>query len=147
MTTPAAIRAGLVASLSPLHDAAKDAGYGGLAVSGYWLASPSPPAIWVMPDKIEYDLTGSRGADGWTWTVQAVVSLNLEKASQMYLDLLLASSGALSVKARIEADATLGGAVDDVRVIEAFGHQIFDVPSRGVMLGSSWTVEMLASGT
>jgi hypothetical protein len=146
MTAPADIRTGLVEALTPLHAAAKAAGYNGMQVSGYWLSSPTPPAIWCIPDKTEYDLTGSRGTDGWTWTLQAVVALTLEKSAQMYLDLLLASSGALSVKAAVEADPTLGGVVGDVRVIEGLGNQIFDVPSKGVMLGSSWTVEMLASG-
>jgi hypothetical protein len=138
MTDPATLRAGLVAALSTIS---------GYQVSGYWLSNPTPPGMHVFPDAVTYDLAGSRGADEWVWFVQAFVSLNIDKAAQMRLDELLASSGAMSVKAAVEADVTLGGACDDLRVIDAKGHQIFDVPGRGVMLGSTWTVHMLASGT
>lgn len=139
MTDPAAIRAGLKAALST--SAFTDAKF----QAQDYFSIPVANVIQFMPDDITYDLAGSRGLDEWVWSVQAFVAVNIEKAAQMRLDELLASSGALSVKAAIEADSTLGGAVDDCRVVSAKGHQIFE-SARGVALGSTWTLHILASG-
>lgn len=141
MTDPAAIRAGLKAALST--DAFQAAGF----QAQDYFSIPVANVIQFMPDEITYDLAGSRGADEWVWSVQAFVALNIDRAAQMRLDQLLASSGDLSVKAALEVDSTLGGAVDDLRVVSAQGHQFFDVPGRGVALGSTWTVHLIASGT
>jgi hypothetical protein len=139
MTDPALIRAGLKAALST--SAFTDAQF----MAQDYFSIPVANVIQFMPDGITYDRTGSRGTDEWTWVVQAFVAANIEKAAQMRLDQLLASSGGLSIKAALEVDSTLGGAVDDLRVISAKGHQLFET-ARGVALGSTWTVHMLASG-
>lgn len=137
MTDPASIRAGLKAALGSID---------GFHVQDYFTI-PMANVIQFTADDITYDLAGSGGMDEWMWTVQAFVATNIDKAAQMRLDELLASSGATSVKAALEADPTLGGAVYDLQVVSAKGQQIFDVPGRGVALGSEWSVQIIASGT
>lgn len=139
MTDPALIRAGLKAALST--EAFTAAGF----MAQDYFSVPVSNVIQFIPDNITYDLAGSRGADEWYWSVQAFVAAGIDKAAQMRLDELLASAGDLSVKAALEVDDTLGGAVSDLRVISAKGHQIFEARA-GVALGSTWTVHMLANG-
>lgn len=139
MTDPAAIRAGLKAALSTSAFTAA-----GLMAQDY-IAVPVTNVIQFFPDDIQYDLTGSRGTDEWVWKVQAFVAAGISQAAQMRLDQLLASSGDLSIKAALEVDDTLDGAVNDLRVISAKGHQIFEAKA-GVAFGSTWTVHMLANG-
>jgi hypothetical protein len=140
MTDPAAIRAGLKRALStaPFTDA-------GFMAQDYF-SLPVANVIQFMPDDITYDLAGSRGMDEWVWAVQAFAGIGVDKVAQLRLDELLASSGGISIKAALEVDTTLGGAVDDLRVVSAKGHQFFE-SSRGVALGSTWTVHLIASGT
>lgn len=59
-----------------------------------------------------------------------------------YLDGLLDPDGDASVKARLEADDSLGGLVADVRVLGSTGHQQYQTPD-GPRLGAEWTVETL----
>lgn len=76
-----------------------------------------PPAAVVIPGDpsrknamaINYDCTMGRGSDDFQFTVLLMVSNKVERVSQEALDAYLAGSGALSVKAAIEADGTLGG--------------------------------------
>lgn len=137
MTDPAAIRAGLKAALST--SAFTDAGF----MAQDYFSVPATNVIQFVPDDVEYP---AADVDAWVWKVQAFVAAGIDKAAQMRLDQLLSSTGALSVKAALEADPTLGGAVDDLNVVGAKGHQIFESRA-GVALGSTWTVQMLTSGT
>lgn len=145
MTDPAVIRAGLLAALTSLAQAIEG------RVSEYVPDGDLfPPVIWFYPEGIVFDEAGSRGLDEWTWTIHAVVSATPSgQAAQMILDQMLQSSGSLSLKAAVESDATLGGAVGDCRVTDAAGFQIFrEIPwgSPSLYLGSSWTVKMAAVG-
>jgi len=104
-------------------------------------SQPMPPAIWVYPEDMTYHPSSTD-----TWIVQAVVALNIDRPAQELLRGLLDTAGATSVRAAIEAEPTLGGTVDDVIVVSAKGFQLFDLPTLGVALGSTWTLGVLGTG-
>jgi hypothetical protein len=138
VTAPADIRTGLKAALDEL---------GGFNVLKYQRSVPAVETIWFFPDETTYDAAGTRGLDEWVWTVQAFLSMTIDEAVQQRLDDLLDSSGATSIKAALEADPTLGGAVDDLRVVKAEGYQLFQIPgAQAEVIGSTWTVHLIASG-
>ena len=68
---------------------------------------------------INYDFTLNRGFDSATCQVIVVVGRMSERNGQERLDGLLASSGSTSIKTAIEADKTLSGAVQTLRVVSA----------------------------
>lgn len=130
--TLAAIRAGLAANLAAIPD---------IQVSAYALANPTPPCVEIVPSSIEYDLALSRGWDRVMVTVRVFVGMTSDIGAQKLLDTFLAGSGALSVKAAVESDVTLGGACDDVRVQTSSGYRVYGAEGR--LLGAEWEVEVL----
>lgn len=68
---------------------------------------------------MNYDYTLNRGFDTATCQIIVVVGRMSEKDGQARLDGLLASSGSTSIKAAVEADKTLSGAVQTLRVVSA----------------------------
>jgi hypothetical protein len=66
-----------------------------------------------------YDFTLNRGFDSATLSILVIVGRMSESAAQDRLDGYLQSSGATSIKTAIEADKTLGGAVQTLRVTQA----------------------------
>lgn len=68
---------------------------------------------------MNYDYTLNRGFDSATCQVIVVVGRMSERNGQERLDGLLASSGSTSIKTAIEADKTLSGAVQTLRVVSA----------------------------
>ncbi len=78
-----------------------------------------PPAAVVGQLSLEWDLVFARGADTATVDIFVVAGRMSDRAAQDYLDSLLTASGATSVKAKIEADQTLGGSVTSVRCTNA----------------------------
>lgn len=132
MATLKDIRAGLAANLEAIQ---------GLQVSAYALSNPTAPCVEIVPADIEYDGAFGRGHDSWTVTVRVFVGMASDVGAQKRLDLHLASSGADSVKAAVESDATLGGAVDDCRVTTATGYRVYGAEGR--LLGAEWTVEAI----
>lgn len=136
--TLAQLRAGLAVNLGAIPD---------VQVSAYMLAAPTPPAIHVLPEEITYDAAMRRGLDTWQMTVQAFVGVVSDVGAQKRLDLMLAPTGANSVKAAVEADRTLGGKCDDLRVARATGYQVYSLAGQqGAVLGCEWTVEIIATG-
>jgi hypothetical protein len=75
-------------------------------------------AIVGMLD-LTFDFTLNRGFDSATCSILVIVGRMSESAAQDRLDAYLASSGSSSVKAAIEADKTLSGAVQTLRVTQA----------------------------
>lgn len=134
MATPAQIRAGLAANLATIADT---------QISAYMLSSPTPPAIHVFPERVDYHAAMQNGMERNRYTVQAFVGFTSDIGAQKRLDLMLESSGATSVKAAIEASPTLGGVVDDLEVTEATGYRIYALEgARGPVLGCEWAVEI-----
>ena len=68
---------------------------------------------------MNYDYTLNRGFDSASCQIIVVVGRMSERNGQERLDGLLASSGSTSIKAAVEVDKTLGGAVQTLRVVSA----------------------------
>lgn len=136
MADLAKIRAGLAANLAVLPD---------VQVNPYWLSNPTPPAIHVFPGQIMFDSTFQRGMDILEFRVQAFIGLTTDIGAQTTLDQYLAGSGALSVKAALEADKTLGGAAFDTRVVSSTGLQQY-TGGQAPLLMCEWTVSIYAHG-
>jgi len=77
------------------------------------------PAAIVGQLDITFDAALNRGLDTANCTVLLIVGRMSETAGQAKLDGYLAGSGSSSVKAAIEGDVTLSGAVQTLRVIAA----------------------------
>lgn len=117
----------------------------GLQASAYLLSNPTPPCAEIQPGEIEYDRAMARGMDGTQMTVRVYVGNTTDIGSQKRLDRMLAPAGADSVKAAIEADRTLGGVVDDLRVTRCSGYRVYSragMPNATV-LGAEWDIEVI----
>lgn len=119
----------------------------GLAQSPYLLSSPTPPAAEIQPDEVIYDQAMRRGLDRWRLTVRVFVGFTSDIGAQKRLDRMLATTGVESIKAALESDPTLGGAVDDLRVTGCSGYRLFSRDGGQSVLGAEWQVEVLAAGT
>lgn len=137
MATLQEIREGLAANLSAIA---------GMQVSAYMLSAPTPPSAHVFPDETEYDKTMGRGHDDWAMLVQVFVGVSSDIGAQQRLDRMIAPAGAESVKEALEADATLAGVVDDLRVESCSGYRVYPLEGRGSVLGAEWRVKVLAPG-
>lgn len=118
-------------------------------VSAYVLAQPTPPGIQIPPPAPIYDYTmgaTNQGLSEWMFVIQGFVALNSDVAAQKVLDTLCAPSGAGSVKALLEADKTLGGLVESLRVMDQSpGRQVEQPPGNPLLL-VEWHVQVLAKG-
>lgn len=120
-----------------------------MQVSAYLLANPTPPCMHIFPAGTDYDQAMGRGLDTWTFTLQAFVGETSDIGAQVLLDQLLEPSGAMSIKDAIDAgtvDGTLGGLIFDATIIANTGYQRYQVEGRGLVVGSEWTIQVLASG-
>jgi hypothetical protein len=138
--TPAQMRAGIVAALNAVLS--------NVLVSAYRLPSPGDRTLQIIGNEVEYDLAMRRGADNWTFQLQALAGSPVSQAAQMLLDEWKAPAGA-SVKAAIDADPTLGGIVAGARVVSASDDQIY-VPNPGApnveLLGATFDVQVINTG-
>lgn len=133
------IRAGLRKNLSTLtfKGGAKE----------YLLGNEVAPVVGVLgPDMTEYDQAMARGLDRWLVVVRALAGSPLDLQKQKTLDRWLAPSGGESIKAAIESDRTLGGLVQNVRVVSSTGYREYTLES-GKVLGCDFTVEIFNTGT
>ena len=76
----------------------------------------TPPMAVVNPSNIEYDLNAQRGLTRFVFTVSVFVVKADDRSAQKRIDPFVGVSGTQSVKAALEADRTLGGVVDTLRV-------------------------------
>jgi hypothetical protein len=79
----------------------------------------TPPCAIVGQLDFTFDINNARGLDQAQCDVFVIVQRFSERAGQDKLDAYLSGSGASSIKAAIESDRTLGGAVDTLRVTGA----------------------------
>lgn len=104
-----------------------------------------PVAMVGGPDPLEFDQTFGRGSDEYDFPVIVFASRVDDEGGQSQLDSYLDPFGALSLKAAIESDSTLGGVVEDLRVqrVQDYGpHEINGVQYLGAVL----IVHVMASG-
>lgn len=79
----------------------------------------TPPCAVVGQLDITFDINNSRGLDLAYVDVLVIVQRFSERTGQDALDQYLAGSGNYSIKAAIESDQTLNGAVNTLRVTSA----------------------------
>lgn len=135
MSTTAAVRAALVSTLNAVE---------GLRASGV-VDKVSPPQVMVGEVEVDFDATMARGYDAQTWTLRLYVSKADTRGAEAKLDPFLDPAGALSIKAALEADRTLGGVVAALRVITASDYGVYDMAD-GAYLGAQFTVTLLNPG-
>jgi hypothetical protein len=107
---PSTVRSGLKTRLATIS---------GLKTYDYIPDSVNVPGAVVGQLDLDFDASLNRGLDRASCTILLIVGRMSESAGQTKLDGYLASSGSTSVKAAIEADVTLGGAVQTLRVTNA----------------------------
>lgn len=132
MNTTAQIRTALAAALSAEFSSDWN-------ISPYLLASPNPPQIEIVSGPVDYDLAMGRGLDLIRYIVRALVQHGSDLSGQVNLDSLLDGSSASGMKAVLEADKTLGGVVEDLRVTEASELKVYP---QGDFIGIEWIVEL-----
>lgn len=132
MATISELRQGIADNLSSIY---------GLRVSPTMLDAPRPPVAMVYPDTVEYDLNANRGADTFTFIVYVLVGRADDRTAQNRLDAYVV--GPDSVKAAIEADRTLGGAADTLRVTSMENYQQVSIGDT-VYLAVEFMVEVVA---
>lgn len=131
MATVTQVSEGLATSLATID---------GVQVSAWLLASPTPPAIHVVPPAIEYHQAMQDGFAELTFTVQAFVALGTDIGSQKRLAQMRAPTGSGSVKAAIEADKTLGGIVKELIVRSSAEPQVLTLDGGRQLLSCDFEV-------
>lgn len=116
-------------------------------------ANPTPPGIYVSDGAISYDHAMHRGMDEIEMVVSLLVAYGSDLAAQRRLRKL--RDGAGGVKALIEgvpnpdnggqADKTLGGLVDHVRVTKASPPRLYGEAAGKPALGCEFTVQVRAT--
>jgi len=130
------VRDGLVTALDTIA---------GLNVAKWIGQSIRTPMAVVGWPQVDYDQAMGRGLDTWTVPVQIFVGLADNRSAVATLETYMDGAGATSVKAAIEADPTLGGACDDVRVTQ-LGETFEGVDTTSpsiVYLAAQWDVNVL----
>lgn len=136
-----AIRAGLTTNvLTAIDD---------VTMTGYLMVPAVPPCFEIdfPPDSFVYDQSYGRTSEELRLIVRGIVALGESDEAQVRLDGWL-SDGDENVKAAIQADKTLGGACDDLRVERATGHRRLPIPEENtVLLCAEWTVFITTTPT
>lgn len=101
-----AVRAGLARAAAAVPD---------LNATPYAPDSMELPAFYPGESEIDFDMTFGAGVDEGIVTCYVMTSAAEDESGQKLLDEFL-GRGARSIKAALEADRTLGGAVADLRV-------------------------------
>lgn len=101
-----------------------------------------PAAVVALPEPVEFDLTAGRGSDRLTFSVYVMAGRASDRASAQTVAGYMDGAGASSVKAALEADPTLDGTAESVRVIRAEP----DAITVGAVdyLSATFTVEVIA---
>lgn len=95
----------------------------GLNVYARWPGALSSPAAVVIRRQTEFDPTFDLAAEA-TLAIKVLVAVGSEDAAGEDLDDYVAPAGALSIRAALEGDPTLGGLVDYLHVATAEGEEI-----------------------
>jgi hypothetical protein len=104
------------------------------------------PIAMVGNPAIEYDKAFGRGHDDYDIPVMVLVSRTVDDESQEKLNAYLDPFGTSSIKAAIESDSTLGGVVEDLRVVGTEGRPDMYAVGSVEYLGAVLTVHVMAPG-
>ena len=136
-STLAAIRAGLTTNVTG-H-------ISGVNMNGYLIGPINPPCVEIdfPSDSFVFNFTSGSKSHELDLIVRGIVDANDPASGQALLDTWLDGSGGM--KAAIESDKTLGGAVDDLLVTQATGHRRLASAEQtnAVFLCAEWTVHMI----
>lgn len=134
------IREAIMDSLSTLG-INHDGGYLGSSIAPPWFE------LSIPSDGYQYDTTYHRGTDTVTMILRGVVQIGDPVEAQQNMDSWLDPTGSTSVKALVETDTTLGGLVDDLRVVSVRPHLRIPPADAGNVeyLCSEWTLDISIS--
>jgi hypothetical protein len=112
-------------------------------VESYYPDTVTPPQLIVDTYRVDFDVAfngaNARGMDTMTWDVIAVVKRTSERAGQQALDALVPL-----VKQAIEADRSLAGACQSLRVTAMNGYAPL-VSGETTYLAASFAVQIIAT--
>ncbi|MET9301782.1 hypothetical protein ABZX66_20910 [Micromonospora aurantiaca] len=128
-----AVRAGIATNANAIQ---------GLNCYGYVPDSISEPAFYAAEVDVNYD-TSYGSLDELMVTCRVLVGRADDAASQALLDDYL-SRGDRSLKAAIEADCTLGGACDDLRVQRVQGYRYYE-HQNSKFIGAELVVQVIGT--
>jgi hypothetical protein len=134
---PAAIsnlRAGLAAALSSMN---------GMRVYETLPDAPVPPCAVIQMKTVSYDSVFARGADEFQFSIQVVTGRADDRTAVARLEGFIAGSGAGSIKTALEADPTLGGRCQTLRVVQAGNITTITNDSQSMLI-VEFTVELYA---
>ncbi|HEY7823181.1 MAG TPA: hypothetical protein VIG24_10120 [Acidimicrobiia bacterium] len=103
----------------------------------------TPPMAVVQPSSIEYDLNAQNGVNRYLFTVTVFVVKADDRAAQLRVDPFVAPTGSGSIKAALEADRTLGGVVNTLRVTDVNNYSSADA-NDVIYLAVDFQVEVYA---
>ena len=102
-----------------------------------------PAAIVGMPSSVRYDFSFRTPVSRYLFPVRVIAGRVMENQGQDLIDDLASPDGALSVRAAIDADPSLGGAAHSTRVTEARDFGVYEVA--GVpYIGCEFEIEVIA---
>jgi hypothetical protein len=104
----------------------------------------NPPTAMISLEKVQYNKASQKGLTMYGFKVSVIVGRVSERTAQNLLDVLVASSGAGSVKTAIESDRTLGGMAFDTFIPELSAYGAVSI--NGIdYLSAEFSVQVFAS--
>lgn len=101
-----------------------------------------PAAIVGMPSSVRYDFALRTPVSRYLFPIRVLAGRVMEGEGQDLVDDLASPDGALSVRAAIDGDPTLGGAAHSTRVTEARDFGVYEVA--GVpYIGCEFEIEVI----
>ena len=102
-----------------------------------------PAAIVGFPSSVAYDFAMRTAVARYLFPVRVIAGRVAEGEGQDKIDDLVSPDGALSVRAAIDADPTLGGAAHSTRVVAARDFGVYEVAGVSY-IGGEFEVEVIA---
>lgn len=128
--------------------AGKIASIPGIQAEPYLLSNPTLPSAMVYCGETSFDRSFGRGLDELNLVVRVIVAFASDIGTQVNLDEFRAGSGARSFKAVLEADKTLGGVVQTLRVTGVSPDTVYGGLQGQVLgIGCEFQIVVTASGT
>lgn len=102
-----------------------------------------PAAIVGFPTAVRYDFAMRTAVSRYTFPVRVIAGRTTERESQDKIDDLCSPDGALSIRAAVDADPTLGGVAHSSRVVEARDFGVYEVAGVSY-IGGEFEIEVIA---
>jgi hypothetical protein len=102
-----------------------------------------PAAIVGFPTSVRYDFAMRTAVSRYLFPVRIIAGRTMEAESQDKIDDLVSPNGALSIRAAIDGDPTLGGVAHSTRVVEARDFGVYEVAGVSY-IGGEFEIEVIA---